>query len=292
MDSGDPAVRRAGVLAVLLATFGWSFSGTFTRLLTTDAWTATSIRSLFGCLFLALVALVFERRRGWRPLIASGWMGLWVIACQVIAQACTVGALYNTTVANVTVIYATSPFLAAGIAWLMMGERPRPRTILAGLVSLAGVLVIVAGSLDGGHLLGDLLAIGMTASFACVIVIPRARPELPVMQTTLISGFATALVFLPFASPLQTTAWNWAVLAGFGLTNFTIGGYLFVYGARRIRSAEAALIATLEIALAPLWVWLLFAERPAPATLIGGGIVFTVVVWHTARDLREAASTA
>jgi drug/metabolite transporter (DMT)-like permease len=286
--SGAPAnVYLSGIGTVFLATLAWSFSGVFTRLLTTDIWTAISWRSFFGGVFLVIPYVVLNGRGALKLLGSIGRPGILFILCQVICQACTVGGLYFTSVANVTVIYATSPFLAAGLAWWLLREKMRPRTIVAGLVSMAGVGVIVAGSVGGGHLMGDLMAIGMTVSFAFIIVIPRARPDLPLLPTTVASAFATTLIFAPLSSPLSLDFHNWSVLAGFGLTNFAVALFLFVYGARRIASAEAALIGTLEIAFAPLWVWLLFAERPANATFIGGAIVFAIVVWHTWRDLRE-----
>ena len=291
--AGDPrAAHLIGVGSVFLATLAWSFSGVFTRLLTTDIWTAIAWRSFFGGLFLVVPYVVINGRGSLKLLGMIGRPGVLFILCQVICQACTVGGLYYTSVANVTVIYATSPFLAAGIAWWMLRERLKPRTMIAGLVSLAGVGVIVAGSIGGGHILGDLLAIGMTVSFAFIIVIPRVRQDLPLLPTTIVSAFATTLIFAPFSAPLTLDLHNWSVLAGYGLTNFAVALFLFVYGARRIASAEAALIGTLEIAFAPLWVWLLFAERPADATFIGGAIVFAVVLWHTARDLRDTASAA
>jgi drug/metabolite transporter (DMT)-like permease len=286
--TGDPANSYlTGISTVFLATLAWSFSGVFTRLLTTDVWTAIAWRSFFGGLFLVIPYVLLNGRSSLRMLGSIGRPGVLFILCQVICQACTVGGLYFTSVANVTVIYATSPFLAAGLAWWLLQERMKTRTVIAGLVSLAGVGVIVAGSVGGGHLAGDLMAIGMTVSFAFIIVIPRARPELPLLPTTIVSAFATLLIFAPFSAPLTLDLRNWSVLAGFGLTNFSVALFLFVYGARRIASAEAALIGTLEIAFAPLWVWLLFSERPADATFIGGAVVFAVVVWHTWRDLRE-----
>lgn len=278
-----------GIGTVLLATLAWSFSGVFTRLLTTDIWTAIAWRSFFGGLFLLVPYLAMNGRGSLRVLVSIGRPGILFVLCQVICQACTVGGLYYTSVANVTVIYATSPFLAAGLAWWLLREEIRPRTIVAGLVSMAGVGVIVAGSLGGGHILGDLLAVGMTVSFGFIIVIPRARRELPLLPTTVLSAFTTTLIFAPLSSPLALDLHNWTVLAGFGLTNFSIALFLFVFGAKRIASAEAALIGTLEIVFAPLWVWLLFAEHPATATLAGGAIVFTVVIWHTYRDLRDPA---
>ena len=278
-----------GIGTVLLATLAWSFSGVFTRLLTTDIWTAIAWRSFFGGLFLLAPYLAMNGRQSLRVLTAIGRPGILFVLCQVICQACTVGGLYFTSVANVTVIYATSPFLAAGLAWWLLREKMRIRTIIAGLVSLAGIFIIVAGSLGGGHLLGDVLAIGMTVSFAFIIVIPRVRRELPLLPTTILSAFATTAIFAPFSAPATLDFHNWSVLAGFGLTNFSVALFLFVFGARRVSAAEAALIGTLEIAFAPLWVWLMFNEQPASATLIGGAIVFAVIVWHTYRDLRDPA---
>jgi drug/metabolite transporter (DMT)-like permease len=278
-----------GVGTVLLATLAWSFSGVFTRLLTTDIWTAIAWRSFFGGLFLLVPYLAMNGRQSLKVLTSIGRPGILFVLCQVVCQACTVGGLYFTSVANVTVIYATSPFLAAGLAWWLLREKMRPRTIVAGLVSLAGIFIIVAGSLGGGHLLGDVLAIGMTVSFAFIIVIPRVRRELPLLPTTILSAFSTTLIFAPLSSPASLDFHNWSVLAGFGLTNFSVALFLFVFGARRISAAEAALIGTLEIAFAPLWVWLMFAEQPATATLAGGAIVFAVIVWHTYRDLRDPA---
>ncbi|MDQ7247342.1 DMT family transporter [Dongia sedimenti] len=277
----------AGIGTVLLATLAWSFSGVFTRLLTTDIWTAIAWRSFFGGLFLLIPYIAMNGRRSLSVLLKIGRPGILFVLCQVICQACTVGGLYFTSVANVTVIYATSPFLAAGLAWWLLREKMRGRTIAAGLVSMAGIFIIVAGSVGGGHLLGDLLAIGMTVSFAFIIVIPRARRELPLLPTTVVSAFATALIFAPFSSPAALDLHNWSVLAGFGLTNFSVALFLFVFGARRVSAAEAALIGTLEIVFAPLWVWMMFAERPANTTLIGGALVLAVIVWHTYRDLRD-----
>ena len=298
-DSGCPTATAtagdlqrtylAGIGTVLLATIAWSFSGVFTRLLTTDIWTAIAWRSFFGGLFLLIPYLVMNGRQSLRVLLSIGRPGVLFVLCQVICQACTVGGLYYTSVANVTVIYATSPFLAAGLAWWLLREKMRFRTIIAGLASMAGIFIIVAGSVGGGHLLGDVLAIGMTLSFAFIIVIPRKRRDLPLLPTTILRAFATTLIFAPFSSPATLDLHNWSVLAGFGLTNFSVALFLFVFGARRVSAAEAALIGTLEIAFAPLWVWLMFAEQPAAATLVGGAIVFAVIVWHTYRDLRDPA---
>jgi hypothetical protein len=39
--------------------------------------------------------------------------------------------------------------------------------------------------------------------------------------------------------------------------------------------------------LGPVWVWLFVGETPAAAALMGGTIILTALVVHTALDLRD-----
>ena len=61
---------------------------------------------------------------------------------------------------------------------------------------------------------------------------------------------------------------------------------LFLAGGRLVRSAEAGLVALLDVVLGPLWVWLAFGETPSAAALAGGALTFGAVAWYLARQLR------
>jgi drug/metabolite transporter (DMT)-like permease len=281
--------HEKGVALVVAATLAWSASGVYTRLLTTDIWTAIAWRSLFGGLFLLIPSLFLEggfSRRQWSSVFHPS--GLAMIACQTFSQACFIGALYMTTVANVTMIYATAPFIAALLGWAILKERVPRRTLIAGGVCLFGVAIIVASSIGGGTGLGDLLALGMTASFALIIIIPRIDRSVPSLPPTIVSAFLTLVIFAPFSSVGSLDARNWLVLAAFGATNFSFALVLFLAGAKRMPPAEAALIGTMEIVLTPFWVWLFFSERPPVATFFGGAIILATVLWHTFIDLKHS----
>jgi drug/metabolite transporter (DMT)-like permease len=60
---------------------------------------------------------------------------------------------------------------------------------------------------------------------------------------------------------------------------------LFTAGARLIPVAEASLIGVLECVLGPVWVWLAVGERPGAFSLLGGAIILSALVAHTAADL-------
>jgi drug/metabolite transporter (DMT)-like permease len=278
-----------GALLVLAATVAWSASGIYARLLTTDAWTAIAWRSLFAAVFLIVPMVLFGgagTRRQWKKTL--GPAGLALIACQTISQAAFIGAYYTTSVANVAVIYATAPFIAAILGWLLLKEPIAWRAMVAGLVCLVGVGIIISASIGAGRIIGDLLALLMTVTFAVVIVVPRLEPELPAMPPIFISAVLTFLLFAPFSSGGSLDAHNLVVLAAFGATNFSIALVLFIIGARHLPPAESALIGTTEVIMTPVWVWLLFSEQPPVATLIGGAVILTAVVWYTISELRRA----
>ncbi len=285
--SSSSAAHSRGVLLVFAATVAWSASGIYARLLTTDAWTAIAWRSLFAAIFLIVPMVLFGgagTRRQWKKTF--GPAGLALIACQTISQAAFLGAYYTTSVANVAVIYATAPFIAAVLGWLLLKEPIAWRAMVAGLVCLIGVAIIISASMGAGRIIGDLLALLMTVTFAVVIVVPRLEPELPAMPPIFISALLAFVIFAPFGSGGTLDAHNLLVLAAFGATNFSIALVLFIMGARYLPPAESALIGTTEVVMTPVWVWLLFSERPPVATLIGGGVILAAVLWYTIAELR------
>jgi drug/metabolite transporter (DMT)-like permease len=91
------------------------------------------------------------------------------------------------------------------------------------------------------------------------------------------SGWIGALLALPFATHLDVGAHQLVNLALFGITSFGLGLVLYTIGARYLHPARTALISALDTPLAPLWVWLAFAERPALTTIVGGVIVLGAV---------------
>ncbi len=142
---GDRGSHAYGVALVAAAAVLWSTAGLFVRSLDLDVWTMLGWRSLFAALALALVVGVRNRWRMIRAVRAMGWPGLLAVPVAAVSMGGFVVALKLTTVANVMIVYATVPFLAAGVAFAWTGERAAPRVLLASAVALAGIAVM-AGS--------------------------------------------------------------------------------------------------------------------------------------------------
>ncbi len=288
------AARRRELVGIALvsgATLVWALTGFYTRALSTDMWTTLAGRSAFGVVILVALFLARHPRDGWRQFRSMGWWGVAHATASTICAITTVTSLYNTTVANNTVIYATAPIVAAGLARVFLGERVDRRTIAAGLASAIGVAVCVSGSTGGIHLLGDLLAVGMTLSFAAMTVISRARPSMPVLPPNILAVGINLVVALPFASLATVGPVDAGLLAAFGVTNFVLAGTLYLAGSARLPAAQSALIITLDIVFSPALVWVAFGEAPSLQALIGGGIVFAAVLANllAQADRRAAA---
>jgi drug/metabolite transporter (DMT)-like permease len=122
---------------------------------------------------------------------------------------------------------------------------------------------------------------------AAIMIIARRWPGIPMLHAALATALlCSAVSFVPsqVASP-QGMEWIW--LAAFGLVNSALGLALFAIGSRHLPAVETALIGALDGALAPIWVWLAFAETPSQLTLVGGTIVFSAVGLHVVRSTRQ-----
>jgi len=285
--AADPrASYRLGLLLLTGAAIAWSSAGLFTRLIAAETWSMLVWRGLFAAAGLLAVLLAFEGRAGlpgFRRLGAAGWLFVGVSAA---GMACFMFSLRLTTVAHVSVIYATAPLVAAGLGWLALRERPSPRALAASLVALVGVAVMVGPGVEGSPV-GDLLAFGMTLAMATIMVIARARADLPITAAACLSALAGVLLSLPFAESLLIPLPDLALTAAFGLINLAAGLALFTVGARLLPPVETALVGSLEVPLAPLLVWISLGETPTLATLLGGAVVFTAVTAHMLGEARR-----
>jgi drug/metabolite transporter (DMT)-like permease len=271
--------HRIGFILVSASAVAWSLGGLFTRIIQLDSWTMLAWRGIFGALGLAAVMVALRQRDTLLTLRNMGWLGWLFVLQSALGMIVYLTALRHTTVANVAVIYATAPFLAAGLGWLVLRERPTTSSIVASVVALIGVAVMVGFGHKGG-LLGDLLALGMTWAMASTMVVARHYRGIPILLTACISSLLSGIVSWPFAAALSVSRHDLMLLALFGVVNFAIGLPLFTYGARLLPAIETALIGAVDAPLAPLWVWLAFNETPSLSTIIGGAIVFSAVAIH------------
>lgn len=288
MTTDARSQRRLGIVLVIAAAIAWSTAPFFTRLLQHDSWTILFWRGIFASILISVFLGMTEGRRGLHNLVAmepSGWL---VASLSTLAMVAFIPALQMTSVANVAVIIATQPFIAAGLAWLWFREAARGRTLVASLVAFAGVAVTVSQSATSSDLRGIALSFLMVFSFSLMTVAVRRYQQKSMVAAAAMSNLLGSLVSLPFAHGIASVStYDIGVLALFGGLQVAMGLTLFVLGSRFLPSGEASLIATLETPLMVFWIWVAFAEVPAPRALIGGALVLAAVVADIVGENRE-----
>ena len=280
------ADHKTGLILILVSTLAWSTAGLFTRAISVDVYTVLVWRGLFGSLGLLAVLIAMQGGAGLKSFTRLGKAGWLYAAISGLGMICYITSLRLTSVAHVAIIYAVVPFLTAGLAWAMLKERPTQDAVIASAVAFLGAVVMVGLGHDG-TIGGDLLALIMTLGMALMVVIARKHPQIPTLPAGITSAVVSVLICLPLVGTVTPAPDQLWLLAGFGLINSTLGFALFLMGSTKIPPIETALLGALDAPLAPVWVWLVFAETPTVPTLVGGAIVMAAVFWHIARAYRR-----
>ena len=270
--------QQKGRLFVALAAVAWSTAGLFQRELSVDTATQVAGRAAFAALGLLAYVAVGERRAILRAFRAIGLSGLAVAALIALSSASFIAALNHASVANVLFVMALAPILAAALGTLV-GDPVDRRTWAAMAIAVVGVGVMVGGP---GHptVLGQLLSLTMSASFAGILVLTRHRRDISMAPAALLAQLVLLLGFAPLASFGDAGPRDVTLLAALGIAQYCLGFVFLTIGARLIPAGEVALITMLEIVLGPVWVWMFVSERPPVATLVGGVIVLAAVLFQ------------
>lgn len=280
----SPAVDPKGLMLVFGSALMWSIGGSIARFITIeDSWTIMFWRGIWACAFLVGFLLVRDGPRGTVTLFRNmGWPGLAVASCFGIASGAYVVALAYTTVANVLLIQAGVPLIAALIGWTLFKERVGLATWIAIGAVIFGVAVMVSDSFGGGggSPIGSALAVIMALSFAGSTVLTRRFAHVRMTPACCVGMMFTVLLAATQAGGLAVDATQMALLFAFGAINLGVGMALFVTGARLVPAAIAALIGTVEPVIGPFFVWLIHGETPSARVLLGGAIVILGLTGH------------
>jgi len=284
--------ERLGATLVFASAVVWSFGGAIGRYLAIeDSWTVVFWRSLFAGIFLVGFLLLRDGPRETLRLYRNmGVPGLMVAFGFATAASCFVIAISYTTVANVVLIQASVPLFAALMSWLIFRERISLTTWIAIAAVIAGVAIMVSGSLgQGSSWIGNALALAITLAFAVTTVVTRRYPDVRQTPGASVGCLVSALFAATQASSFDVSMGELGILFIFGAVNLGFGMALFVTGARLIPAAFAALLGTGETMLAPVWVAVLHGEVPAIETIVGGLIVLAALIGYLLTALGRKA---
>jgi probable blue pigment (indigoidine) exporter len=192
---------------------------------------------------------------------------------------------------------AIQPLAAAALAAGLLGERLRRRTVLAGLLGIAGVglLVLRAGAeLDAAGVAAGLA--GALAMATGVVLTKRWERPVPLLAFTSWQLIAGGLVLAPVALAVEGAPPR---LSGENLLGYlwlATGGTAVAYalwfrGIERLPVARVSVLGLLSPVVATATGWLVLHQALTPAQVTGAGLVL-LAVWSGQRVPAPAPAPA
>lgn len=256
------------------------------RLADGEAWTILLLRAGTTLIASLIIWAVWRALSKDAPQLIPGKAGLVVAALYGLGSIAFITGVFHTSTANLVFILAFTTMFSALLSWLFLKERPRPLTLAALALMILGIAIIVGDSIGTGHLFGDVMALCSALCIACAITISRASGK--DMGFTALVGVA-----LPFAvaalmvskTGIQVNAPWWIIFNGAVI--MPISFFCLAAGPKYISGPEVAMFYLLETVLAPIWVWMVFAETPSRNSMIGGAILIVTLVAHSLWQLHQ-----
>jgi probable blue pigment (indigoidine) exporter len=289
-EQGTTGVLLVTALAPI--TWGTTYAVT-TELLPTDRpLLAATLRALPAGI--ALVAVT-----GCRP--PAGWWGRIAILGTL-----NVGAFFALLFVAATrlpggvaaTLGAVQPLVVAGLGALLLGERVRSRTVVAGALGIVGVALLVLRSSAGLDAVGVAAGVAGTLSMAAGVVLTkrwgRAMPLLAATGWQLVAGglALVPLLLVLEGPPPALTATNlaghvWLATAG------TAGAYvLWFRGVELLPVQRVSLLGLLSPLVATTVGWLVLHQRLTGGQVAGALLVLLALRIGQARDRAPASVSA
>jgi len=283
---------RTGIFFVLAAGVLWSTVGLGIRMIE-DAivWQILFYRSISLSAFLFLVIWLRSRESPLKLAIKAGLPASIGGLSLVAAYAGGIYAIQTTSVANAMFLFASAPFMAAILGWIVLRESVRPATWIATCVAMTGIAVMVSGQSDGASLIGSLAALGSAFGFAVFTVALRWGKSGEMLPAVFLSGvyaiIITGVICLAIGAPLILSLNDGGIAMGMGVFQVGAGLILYTLGSKTVPAAELTLLSLAEVLLGPLWVWLFLGETITAYTLIGGTILLAAIAGNALSGARR-----
>ena len=267
--------KQMGILLVSFSAFIFSTMGIFVKAIDVASWDIIFYRGVFAIIF--TTTFIAWRKKLVTEFIQMGWFGVIIAALFASGTAAFIPAFKLTSVANVVLIYSAVPIIAGVLAWAIIGETLNRIQIGAIFFSVIGVAIIFKGSVTNADLLGSAFAMWMITALAIGLVLYRVFPKTPSMGPAVLSSLFVIIPAFYFGDIDAVGLMDILYLAIFGLV-FAVASITLMEGARKIPAAQTALLSVLETPLSPILAFIVLAEIPTTATIIGGLLIFTAVV--------------
>lgn len=197
-------------------------------------------------------------------------------------------------ISNVVILWSVAPFFTFIFSTVFLGERAKKTYVLIFALALIGIFL--ARPLEGGYMLGNLVALCDGAVYAAMVTYMRHEGKTEADNDIAWSMLAAALILSPMlllfgpgavtatisypALGVELPVILWTLGLGVVSTGFAYFGISIV-----LKSINANVYSLIDIIVSPvvasLLGFLIFAEVPAEGMIYGGGLLLGAGFWLT-----------
>lgn len=265
--------QNKGNLYILMTALLWSTGGVLIKYIPGNPVMINGARSLIALVFFWAYKKSIKIHFNSKIVAAA--------ICLVLTNLLYVIANKLTTAANAIVLQYTAPIFVLIWDCIYRKKFPKKHQILVVAMAFSGMVLFFFDQLDGGALLGNIIAITAGLCFSGVFFI-NSLPEASGDDASMLAFGLSFLIAIPFLDGLGSLNMTGIIaLTVLGVFQVGLAYMLFAKGARLTTPVSASLIGLLEAVLNPVWVFLFYGEAMGKYALFGAIIILTAVVINT-----------
>ncbi len=258
------------------------------RLIDTDVWTTTFLRSVFVGLSLLVFMLVLYRGKTLQQFKQMDRYALLTTVFIAGTNFFFVASVQNTSVAHTLIIVGAAPVVAAIFGLVFIREKVTRQTWITIAVVIISLIFVVYDN-QKSTLIGDLYALIVLLLWSSIFIFGRLTSTSNMLGAMCISGFISATWSCSLAdlSGLATSQLGLSLLLG-----CLVGAALsqITLAPRFIPAAEVAVFMPLETVFGSLLVWWILDEYPGLISILAGSIMVLAIMLSSYFQIKHSAS--
>lgn len=261
--------HKKGIYLLILTSILWSFSGVCTKFI---SWNGFAVAGIRGLIAAVMILIVSKRprlpRSGYQVAAIFSYVGLVVLL---------ILSTKLTTAANAILLQYTAPIYSAVLGYFVLKEPVKRQDVTTIALVLIGLAIFLYDGLADGRMAGNLIALLSGVCYGAMNVFMRKCDKDAPADNIFWGNLLAFLLMLPFMGRPEITVVNIGIILFMGIFQLGLAYILYAAAIPYVPALEATIITVLEPILNPVWVMLLYGEKPGVLTIIGGVIVLLAI---------------
>lgn len=265
--------KTAGRILILCTALLWGLTGVCVKSITWNAMSIIAFRSIVSLLMLFAVKRNFRLKFTRTNILAAAMMSITGILYVI--------SIKLTTAGTAIVLQYMAPIWVFLFSAVFRKKRPHAWEIILTFCVFGGCVLSFADTLEFSHILGNLLALAASLTYAAQIILMN-HSDCNTQDCTIMSNGISFLICLPFVFT-DTLVWDiqnivWLLILA--IFQYGLANILFSVGIKKIDSVEASLLLCIEPVFNPIPVAIFCGEHMGFLAIAGSAVVIISVALY------------